>query len=342
MPQQLSRSEPGSTKTREAFPVRARAPGKIILSGEHFVVLGAPAVAMAIDFYSEVEARPNDKSGVRIGVDVPLRFLAKSDRASRVIDSKSFLEPLRIAAQATLDRIDRPTQGVDLNVDCEIPIAAGLGSSASTTVAIISAVSKSLGVELGRKEIFKLAFIPEGFLHGKPSGVDQATCIYGGTIRFKRPSSVRPVKIQNDPLLLLCDTGIHHETKTLVGSVVKKSKTEKGHFRDHLAQAREISRGVLKALKTGDMEDLGSLMSLNHELLQRIGVSHPKLDRLVTAAKRAGALGAKLTGAGGGGCIVAVCSNTKSREKIARTLRRDGGTPYRISRDLHGVDAQFT
>ena len=145
MPQQLSRSEPGSTKTREAFPVRARAPGKIILSGEHFVVLGAPAVAMAIDFYSEVEARPNDKSGVRIGVEVPLRFLAKSDRASRVIDSKSFLEPLRIAAEATLDRIDRPTQGVDLNVDCEIPIAAGLGSSASTTVAIISAVSKSLG-----------------------------------------------------------------------------------------------------------------------------------------------------------------------------------------------------
>ena len=132
--------------------------------------------------------------------------------------------------------------------------------------------------------------------------------------------------------------------------VDRRDAEEREHFRiprelprrDHLAQACEISRGVLKALKTGDMEDLGSLMSLNHELLQRIGVSHPKLDRLVTAAKRAGALGAKLTGAGGGGCIVAVCSNTKSREKIARTLRRDGGTPYRISRDLHGVDAQFT
>src|SRR5881296_1657281 len=342
MPQQLSRSEPGSTKTREAFPVRARAPGKIILSGEHFVVLGAPAVAMAIDFYSEVEARPNDKSGVRIGVDVPLRFLAKSDRASRVIDSKSFLEPLRIAAEATLDRIDRPTQGVDLNVDCEIPIAAGLGSSASTTVAIISAVSKSLGVELGRKEIFKLAFIPERFLHGKPSGVDQATCIYGGTIQFTRPSSVRPVQVNNDPLLLLCDTGIHHQTGRLVGSVVRKSRTDKEHFRDYLARAREISKGVSRALKAGDSEDLGFLMSENHELLRKIGVSHPKLDKLVTAAKRAGALGAKLTGAGGGGCIVAVCSNRKSRDKIARILSRDGGTPYRISRDLRGVDAHFT
>src|SRR5436309_13590263 len=98
MPQQRSRSEPGSTKTREAFPVRARAPGKIILSGEHFVVLGAPAVAMAIDFYSEVEARPNDKSGVRIGVEVAVRFFVNSDRASRVIDSNRFLEPLGIAA----------------------------------------------------------------------------------------------------------------------------------------------------------------------------------------------------------------------------------------------------
>src|SRR5207247_10602331 len=109
--------EPVPTKTREAFPVPACAPGKIILSGEDFVVLGAPAVAMAIDFYSEVEARPNDKSGVRIGVDVPLRFLAKSDRTSRVIDSKSFLEPLRIAPVVTQERLDLPTQGVDLDAD---------------------------------------------------------------------------------------------------------------------------------------------------------------------------------------------------------------------------------
>src|SRR5881397_135346 len=97
MPQQLSRSEPGSTKTREAFPVRARAPGKIILSGEHFVVLGAPAVSMAIDFYSEAEVKPDEGKRVKIGVDVPLRFLAKSNRVSRVTDSQGFLQPLRIA-----------------------------------------------------------------------------------------------------------------------------------------------------------------------------------------------------------------------------------------------------
>jgi mevalonate kinase len=339
MPQQPSRSEPSSTKTRLPRLASAKAPGKIILAGEQFVVLGAPAVAMAIDLYSKAEAKPNDSNNIVIGVDIPLKSISKTNVGRRIGNSQGFLLPLRLAAEVTLDHIGETRKGVDVNVACEIPIAAGLGSSASTTVAIISAVARSQGVELTRKEIFKLAFIPEKFLHGKPSGVDQATCIYGGTIEFTRPSSIKPVLFETDPVLLLCDSGIHHETKTLVGSVVKKSQTQKGSFRAYLTQVRDISRGVSKALKTGDSVDLGLLMSLNHELLRKIGVSHPKLDRLVMAAKKAGALGAKLTGAGGGGCIVCVCPSQGSRERIARTLRREGGTPFSISRDSEGVRA---
>ncbi len=303
-------------------------------------MLGAPAVAMAINLYSSAEVKRNNTNNVKIGVDIPLKFLARSNTSGRVSDSEGFLHPLRIAAEATLGHLGSGKGGVDVNVDCEIPIAAGLGSSASTTVAIISAVAKAQGAELERKEIFKLAFVPERFLHGKPSGVDQATCIYGGTIEFTRPSSVKLVKIKSDPLLLLCDTGIHHETKTLVGSVVRKSRAEKDNFRDYLSQVKEISMGVLKALKTGDSNDLGSLMSENHELLQKIGVSHPKLDRLVAVARGAGALGAKLTGAGGGGCLIAVCSSPKSRERIEKALKKEGGMPYRISRDMHGVQVR--
>ncbi len=294
---------------------------------------------MAINLYSNAEAKPNATDSVTIGIDIPLRYLAKSATPSQLTDSGGFLQPLRIAAEATLNHIGKAGQGTEVNVDCEIPIAAGLGSSASTTVAIISAVSRSQGENLERKKIFKLAFIPERFLHGKPSGVDQATCIYGGTIQFTRPSTVKPVQYKTDPVLLLCDTGIHHETKRLVGSVVKKSLVEKRLFRDYLGQVRDISRGVVKALKSEDSVDLGSLMSSNQELLQKIGVSHPKLDRLVGVARQSGALGAKLTGAGGGGCIVAVCATSSDRDKIARALRRAGGTPYTISRDVRGVDA---
>ncbi len=325
------------TKVSLGLIAKAKAPGKIILAGEQFVVLGAPAVAMAINLYSKAEAKPNNSESVEMGVDIPLRSISRSDARSRVGGSLEFLGPLRLAAEATLNHIRANQRGVDVNVTCEIPIAAGLGSSASTTVAIISAVAKSQEVDLTRKEIFRLAFIPERFLHGQPSGVDQATCVYGGTIEFTRPSNVKPVRFDIDPVLLLCDSGIHHETRTLVGSVVKKSQTQRDSFRNYLAQVREISRGVSKALKRGDSEDLGSLMSLNHELLRKIGVSHPKLDRLVLAAKRAGALGAKLTGAGGGGCIIAVCPGQQSRERIARTLRKQGGTPFNISRDTDGV-----
>ena len=292
---------------------------------------------MAIDYYSKVRVQPSDRSGIEISVDIPLRLLTGSERRQRTDGTEGLLRPLQIAAESALEYIDKRGQGLKLNVQCEIPIGAGLGSSASTTVATISAVAASQGRVLNKKEIFKLAFFPENFLHGTPSGVDQATCIYGGTLQFKRPSTIKPIILERHPTLLLCDTGIHHATRTLVGSVVKKSKTDEKDFQKHLDQSRAISEGMVKALKAGDDDEMGRLMSDNHEILKKIGVSHPKLDQLVIAARRAGALGAKLTGAGGGGCILAVCRNSKQREAIARRLRTIGGIPYNVTQDPHGL-----
>jgi mevalonate kinase len=197
-----------------------------------------------------------------------------------------------------------------------------------------------MGIELSKKKIFDLAFVPENFLHGKPSGVDQATCIYGSMIQFSRPSNVKTVRPKKDPVFLICDTGIHHATKTLVGGVVQKSKKEKKHFHNYLAKVREISSGVVKSLREGDDEDLGTLMYQNHELLRKIGVSHPKLDYLVDVARRAGALGAKLTGAGGGGCVIVLVRSASARDRISRVLRKHGGIPYKISMDRIGVESQ--
>jgi mevalonate kinase len=314
----------------------SRAPGKVILSGEHFVVLGAPAIAMAIDLYSRAEVRPNLGTILEVEADLPLKFSARSDSSMSIRRSVQLLQPLRIAAEAALDHIGK-RRGLTVNVDCQIPIGAGLGSSASTTVAITSAISRSMGVSLSRQRIFNLAFEPERFLHGSPSGVDQATCIYGGTIEFTRPGTVKKLAHKWSPVMLLCDTGIHHTTKTLVNSVVKRSKKNKERFQSHLVEVSDISNGVARALRRGDGEELGSLMLLNHRLLQRIGVSHPKLDLLVDVATNAGAFGAKLTGAGGGGCIIAVCPTTKARESIAKKLRRVGGIPFKISQDTEGV-----
>ena len=297
-------------------------------------------MAMAINLYSQVQVIPKQGSGVSVSADIPLRFLAGKSGSPIVPHPEELLRPLQLATEATLRHIGSNNHALQVSVECEIPVAAGLGSSASTNVAIISAVARSRGIELSKKKIFELAFVPENFLHGKPSGVDQATCIYGGMILFNRPSSVKTVRVEKEPVILVCDTGIHHATRTLVGSVVKKSQKEKKDFRNYLVMVREISDGVAEALRDGDDEELGNLMYQNHELLRKIGVSHPKLDHLVGVAKRAGALGAKLTGAGGGGCVIVLNPSKVARDRIARVLRREGGTPYKISMDTGGVESR--
>ena len=316
----------------------SRAPAKIILSGEQFVVLGAPAVAMAVNLYSKIEVRPSQSGRIEVTADIPLHLVDDDSKRSTASENQELLEPLRLAASATLDHLATGDRSVHVDANCQIPIGAGLGSSASTTVATISAVAKSRRARLDREEIFKLAFIPENYLHGQPSGVDQATCIYGGVIQFKKPSKIKAISVKRPPTILVCDSGAHRSTKGLVESVVKKSQEQTDRFQKHLNEITAISNDVMKALQNEDRNQLGSLMDRNHELLRQIGVSTPALDRLVAEARKAGALGAKLTGAGGGGCIIAVCDDSHARSNIARKLRKAGGTVYNVSLDLGGVD----
>jgi mevalonate kinase len=317
--------------------VSSRAPGKIILSGEQFVVLGAPAVAMAVNLYSTIDVRPSQSGRIEVTADIPLHLVGDADKRSSAAKNQELLEPLRLAASATLDHLASNERNVHVDANCEIPIGAGLGSSASTTVATISAVAKSTGTRLDRREIFKLAFMPENYLHGHPSGVDQATCTYGGIIQFRKPSKIKAINIKRPPMILVCDSGVHRSTKALVGSVVKRSRKQADMFQTHLEEITTLSNGVVKALRDEDDNGLGSLMNRNHELLRQICVSTPRLDRLVAKARKAGALGAKLTGAGGGGCIIALCDDKKIQSNIARELRREGGTIYDVSLDKGGV-----
>src|SRR5256884_3630846 len=160
MPQLHLRSEESSRPTDVSRAI-SRAPGKIILAGEHFVVLGAPAVAMAINLYSQVQVTPKNSSGVDVDADIPLRFLAGKNRNSGVLDPRQLLRPLQLAAEATLKQVGARDRGLRVNVECEIPVAAGLGSSPSPTVAIILAAAGARGVELRREKIFELAVVPD-------------------------------------------------------------------------------------------------------------------------------------------------------------------------------------
>lgn len=294
---------------------------------------------MAIDLYAFAEAGRTRNSRVRVEANIPLSLLGQREHDGTGLDTRRLLEPLRLAARESLDYIGRPGSGVSVDVDCEIPVGAGLGSSAATIVAIIAATTRAHGKKLGKKKICEIAFGPESYLHGKPSGVDQATCTYGGILQFHKPDKVTKLNLKRIPTILVCDTGIHRSTKGLVSNVVKRSESEVEFFQEHVEEASQISKAAVKALTREDDNELGALMNGNHELLTQIGVSHPRLNQLVKAARKAGALGAKLTGAGGGGSMIALCEDEKSRSKVGRILRRHGGTPYFISMDESGVQS---
>lgn len=302
-------------------------------------MLGAPAVAMAINLYARADVTHARTGAINVAADIPMGLVGREGPGNVVKDTRGLLEPLRLAAIESLAYVARDRAGVRVEVECGIPIGAGLGSSAATTVAIIAATALSQGVKLSIDDIVKVAFGPESYLHGKPSGIDHSTCAIGGVLSYRRPGGARALSIRRVPRILVCDSGIHRSTGRLVKAVVRRSETDKKVFESHLVEVRGISRAAVQALRRGDDEELGGLFNRNHELLVDIGVSNPVLDRLVRRALNAGALGAKLTGAGGGGCIIALCRDAKSQNMIGRALRRAGGIIYEVGLDSEGVVA---
>ncbi len=296
---------------------------------------------MAVNLYAYARAERVRKRTLNVEANIPLSILGQKEDSAR-LDMREMLEPFRLAARESLDYVGRRDSGVSVEVDCDIPIGAGLGSSAATAVAIIAATTRAYGERLEKGKICQIAFGPESYLHGSPSGVDHATSTYGGVIRFSKPDNVTRLRVERIPSLLICDTRIHRSTRGLVDAVVKRAKSELAFFQSHVDEASRISESAVKALKEGDDRELGVLMNMNHELLVQIGVSHPRLDSLVEVARKAGALGAKLTGAGGGGSMIALCKDDDDRSRVASAMRRRGGATYLVSVDSSGVTSKGT
>ncbi len=328
----------GRSNIRRVSSATATAPGKVILIGEHFVVLGASALSTAISLHSTAHAIRSEDGRVEVEATVPVSFVGQREREG--MEPEKLLRPLRSAAQATLRLQKRGRNaGARVQVESEIPMGAGLGSSASASVAIITAVAASQGRKLARKQIFELAYEPERIVHTKPSGIDQATATYGGIIEYRRGGVIDRVKPSEELRLVICDTGLHRSTGRLVGGVVRRSRklTEGKDYRERVRAVTLITREARRALEHGEPGRLGELMNANQTFLRDIGVSHPFLDRLVLVARRAGALGAKLTGAGGGGCMIALCEDESSRRRVARSLERMGGLVYAARLSVPGV-----
>lgn len=312
-----------------SFKVVASAPGKVILTGEHFVVHGEPSLVMAIDKRAYVEAVTEER---KVRIEAPdLNLYWEED-----LDLPKPLAPLKLIVERLLEEAAKPV-GLRIKVRSELPPSSGLGSSAAIAVAATASVSKALRIELTEDEIFELALEAEKIVHLNPSGVDPLISTVGGVIAYRRGEGYVAVEAAVQPIVVVGFTGSRKPTGVMVRKVERLRKAHPEVMAPLFHAGGHLTIEAAEALRIGDLKRLGELLDINHGLLSALGVSTRKLDKLIYLARRAGALGAKLTGAGGGGCMLALCSNEVTADRVARAIERGGGQPLKVKLDNQGV-----
>jgi len=298
---------------------KSSAPGKVILFGEHAVVYGKPAIAVPVtNVQATVIIEPAPPGS---GLTLTASDLDKSLSLSAAPRD----EPLAVAARLTLAHLAVPEPDAILVVSSTIPIASGLGSGAAVSTALIRALAKFLGRALSIVEISTLTFEVEKIHHGTPSGIDNTVVTYEQPVYFVREQPIRRVNVGAPFTLLIGDTGTRCSTKKAVDHVRQSRKRSPARYDALFDQIGDIVDGAYRAIETGDVDTLGPLMDNNHQLLSKLGVSSPKLDKLVEAARFAGARGAKLSGAGRGGNMITLAEDDTGAE-VTEALREAGAT----------------
>ena len=307
--------------------MKASAPGKIILFGEHAVVYGRPALAVPVtQVHADVEVLDSSRAGIRIdapdiNVHAELNTLPSDHPIASVIHNFLFLS--RVS----------PFPSLDIRISSTIPVASGLGSGAAVTVALVRALSLHLNHPMTDEEVNAFAYEIEKLHHGTPSGIDNTVVTHARPVYFiKHPPSpggrwaggeVETFTVGQPFTIVIGDTGISAPTKDSVADVRRLWMNDKARWETVFDKIGEIAFTARRAIEAGKSEMLGELMDENHVLLQKLTVSSPELDRLVEAARDAGAKGAKMSGGGRGGNMIALVK-PELAESVSLSLKEAG------------------
>lgn len=314
----------------------ASAPGKIILFGEHAVVYGRPALAVPV---MQVQANATvQKTGEFLGknwadsVLVVAPDIGLSSPLSR-LQSEQTPHPLAAVIQIVLQRlgIDR-APAFSVTIRSTIPVASGMGSGAAVSVAVIRALAGLFEHPLSDEQVNQIAYEVEKLHHGTPSGIDNTVITYARPVYFVRGEPIQTFSVARPFTLVIADTGLAAPTKESVGDVRKLWQADKSRWEAVFDKVGTIVKEAKSAIESRETARLGPLMDENHALLQEMTVSSPELDRLVLAAKTAGADGAKLCGGGRGGNMLALVLQKENAPAIAKELRRAGAKNVIITR----------
>jgi mevalonate kinase len=315
-----------STEVTPEAPHDGRAFGKLILAGEHAVVHGHPAIAAPLPALSALAWVIPGGEGFTITSE-------GYDEVATLETRQGHLAPLATAARDALARM-----GIDpvalpplcVQLSSTIPSGAGMGSSAAVTVALVRALYKFFGFPLDPTILQEISTEAECMVHGTSSGIDPAAVSATSPIRFRKGEAPHPIPLKTTLDLIVADTGERRDTGPMVQKVREAIATDPA-ARETLDALGALASRMETALVASDLETVGTLMNEAHAGLARLGLSTPKLDALVQAAREGGALGAKLSGSGGGGVIVALTTH-ETAGAVAKRLQEAGATSVTYTR----------
>lgn len=288
-----------------------KAPGKIILMGEHAVVYGKKAIAMPF-FSVQIRSTTSYEKG-------PIT-ISSACYDGELETSEVAIFGIKTLIEKTLEYLDQPIQNLHIKIESTIPPQRGLGSSAAVSISVVRSLFDYFDEELSHDTLTELVFHAENIHHHNPSGLDATTIIEENFLIFEKGKKVKKVTSKLKGYLIVSDTGEIGNTKESVANVQKNLKKNK-HLIDVLGA---LSEKAIPMIEEGDNQGLGDLMNQAHSALNSLGVSNQSLNALTEVARLHGALGAKLTGGGNGGCLVALSNTLVEAKIIADALLNNG------------------
>ncbi|MCS7097704.1 MAG: mevalonate kinase [Candidatus Methanomethyliaceae archaeon] len=320
------------------------APGKITIFGEHAVVYGRPAIVGSIDkrIYVTMERR-NDNCIKILAEDLSFKGLSikigdriEVEANDRILEAlKYIVKAIEIASEYINEK-----SGMNISISSEMPVGAGLGTSAAITVATLAAYSYILGHELSLNEIAKLGHTVELTVQGIASPMDTTISTFGGLIYLMPNVGFEQLSLNNELDLILGHVKRDESTAKMVKKVREIKERNEKIIEMIMSSIGAIAEEGKWAIIKGDVEKLGLLMNINHGLLESLGVSTKLINDMVYASRNVGAIGAKLTGAGGGGCIIALCPGRKKEVSLA--IKLVGGNPMDFKLSMEGLKRHNT
>ncbi len=327
--------------------VVATAPGKVTLFGEHAVVYGYPAIVTSIDRKVYVKATPRNDKVINISAyDLKTPGIIVTYKGSEVYvttdygKSLSAVSYLNKAVDVTANYLGIK-KGIDLKVKSEMPVGAGLGTSAAVSVATIAAYASAHGYSLSKNEISGLGWRVEKEVQGLASPMDTSIATFGGFLKLMGEGNkfrMKRLKVNAEIPAVIAYIERSRTTKEMVLKVKNLLESHKDVVNGIFKLIGKVTEEAEETLKEGDLKTLGELMNINHGLLDALGVSDARLNELVHLARVAGALGSKLTGAGGGGAIIALAPG--KLKEVEATLSLRASITLRAKFGLEGVKVE--